>query len=229
LDAATARFRATIARMNALPSPPTLRYQARIRTDGGTVSATTAKVVFFPGGVFSPAAPDEVELQLTSAGVPSPILDPTWSSAFGWMQHRSLLVRRAPPPSSTLDVTLPTIAVVAAAPAVACRVVSERSGTCPNGDRGWQQRVVPLRDPDMHPLVGTIIDERTELFCVLEFEESIAAGDAMDAQGLAELRFQSAASYYVVTSAHLIMHVQNASGVARMSADISLDDFEALR
>lgn len=81
----------------------------------------------------------------------------------------------------------------------------------------------------MHPLVGTIIDERTELFCVLEFEESIAAGDAMDAQGLAELRFQSAASYYVVTSAHLIMHVQNASGVARMSADISLDDFEALR
>jgi hypothetical protein len=218
--------------MNALPVPPVFRYHAQIRTTGGTVTATTVKLVFFPGGGPSATASDEVDFDLTSTAAPSPILNPTWSSAFAWMQHRSLLVRAVTspaPPSSMVDIRLPTIAVVAAAPAAVYRVVHERDDTCPNGEPARRQQVAPVRDPDSYPLVGTVINERTGLFCALEYEESVDGSGAVAARGSAELRFASIASYYLMTSARFVMHAESYRGPASMSADIWLHDFEPLR
>jgi hypothetical protein len=218
--------------MNALPAAPVLRYQTQIRTTGGTVSATKAEVVFFPGAGLSATGSDEADLGLTSIDAPSPVLNPTWASAFAWMQHRSLLVHAAPsptPPSKTVDVRLPTIAVVAAAPAAVYRVVHEQEDICPNGEPGRRQKVVPVRDPDSHPLVGTIINQRSGLFCVLDYEEAVAGSGAVAAQGSAELRFASLGSYYLMTSARFNLHAETYRGPSSMSAEISLRDFEPLR
>jgi len=215
--------------MNALPSPPALRYQAQIGTTGGTVSATNAQIEFFPGASWSVNAPYEAQLTLTSTSAPSPIVNPTWASAFAWMQHRGLFVQAAPSPAPPVDVRLPTIAIVAAAAGATYRVADERAGACPDGDAGLRQQIVALRDPDSHPLVGAVINRRTGLFCALDYQESVAGHGVVAAQGAAELRFASIGAYYLMTSARFSMHAESVRGPTSMSADISLRDFEPLR
>jgi hypothetical protein len=216
--------------MNALPTPPALRYQAAIGTTGGTVSASSEKLVFYPGGTWSSTASNEAAVTFTSTGAPSPMVNPTWASAFGWMQHRSLLVQAAPSPAPPVDVRLPTIAVVAAAPGELYRVVREQDAVCPNGDPAVRQWVVALHDPDSHPLIGTVVDQRSGLFCALDYEESVATeGDAVGARASAELRFAAVHTFYLMTVAQLQIHAQSYRGLASMSADISLRDFEPLR
>jgi hypothetical protein len=229
LDAANVRFASAIARMNALPTPPALRYEARIETTGGTVTATSEKLVLYPGGNSTVTSSNDADLTLTSTSAPSPIVNPTWASAFAWMQRRALLVHAEPSPAPPVDVRLPTIAVVAAAPGALYRVVHEEDGTCPDGEPGHRQQVVALHEPDSHPLVGTIINQRTGLFCVLDYEESVAGTGLVEAQGAAELRFTSVGSYYLMTTAQFFMHAESIRGPTHMSAEISLRDFEPLR
>ncbi|HTW82909.1 MAG TPA: hypothetical protein VMD91_02435 [Candidatus Sulfotelmatobacter sp.] len=190
------------------------------------------KVVFFPGAGLRTDASYEADLSLTSTSAPSPILNPTWGSAFGWMEHRSMLVHaaRSPAPSSAaVDVRLPTIVVVAAAPAAIYRVVHEQDEACPNGEPGWRQQVIAVRDADSHPLVATVINQRTGLFCALDYQESVEGSGAVAAQGSAELRFATTGPYYLMTGAHFSMHAESERGPASMSAEISLSDFEPLR
>ncbi len=214
--------------MNALPSPPALRYQAQIGTTGGTVSATTAQIEFFPGASWSTSASYEAQLTLTSTSAPSPIVNPTWASAFAWMQHRSLLVRAAPSPAPPVDVRLPTIAIVAAAAGAAYRVAGERDDGCPDGEPGLRQQIVALRDSDSHPLIGTVINQRTGLFCALDHQESVAGKGVVEAQGSAELHFASTGPYYLMTSAQFSIHAESYRGPASMSTTISLGGFSPL-
>jgi hypothetical protein len=229
LDAANARFTSAIARMNALPTPPALHYEARIETTGGTVSAKSGGIGLYPGGNWSVTTSNEADLTLTSTSAPSPIVNPTWASAFAWMQRRSLLVHAAPSPAPPVDVRLPTIAVVAAVPGALYRVVHEEVGACPDGEPGHRQQVVALHEPDSHPLVGTIVNQRTGLFCVLDYEESVAGSGVVEAQAAVELRFTSDGSYYLMTSAQFFMHAESLRGPTHMSAEIALRDFEPLR
>ncbi|MGD0968385.1 MAG: hypothetical protein ABR949_08885 [Candidatus Aquilonibacter sp.] len=215
--------------MNVLPAAPALHYQAKIGTSGGTISASSEKLVFYPGSGWSITASNEAELTLTSTSAPSPIVNPTWASAFAWMQHRSLLVHAEPSPAPPVDVRLPTIAVVSAAPGDLYRVVHEQDGVCPDGEPGRRQQVAALHDPDSHPLVGTIINDRTGLFCSLDYQESVGGSGLVEARGSAELRFTSIGSYYLMTSAQFRMHAESDRGPVSMSAEISLSDFEPLR
>jgi len=159
---------------------------------------------------------------------PTPIFDPTWNSAFRWMQHGRLfdvdVVEATPLPQPT-GTPLKTIAVVSRTPALSYHVIGSQPAMCANGDTGWQLHVVPVADPQDHPLVGVLVDDRTGLVCAAQFEESVRSEPEAHARGNVELRFARVGDYYVVTDESLTLHLNPQLSASGMSATITLGQF----
>lgn len=239
-------FARALAHMNALPTPPSFTYTAQVKTDGGTVTlypnADAVATTFVVGGKSGAEGSadntltfsfDQHNRQVFLVGgadalgeTPAPIFDPTWNSAFRWMQHRRLfaidVTQSAPLPKPT-GTPLKTIAIVAGSPALSYHVISSRPATCANGDTGWQLHVVPVSDSEDHPLVGVLIDDRTGLVCAAQFEEAVHSEPPDHARGAVEMRFGTVGGYYIVTDESVMLHMLSATG---MSATITLGQFD---
>jgi hypothetical protein len=248
LDRNDAYFAHALARMNALPTPPSFTYIAQVRTDGGTLaiypSAGAIATTFVVGGMAGSegSADDTLTFSFdqrnravyliggasTLGEVPTPIFDPTWNSAFRWMQNRRLfdidVVQATPHPQPT-GTPLKTIAIVARSPALSYHVIGSQAATCANGDTGWQLHVVPVADPQDHPLVGVLVDDRPGLVCAAQFEESVRSEPEAHARGTVELRFAPVGDYYVVTDESLMLRLNSQISASRMSATIALGQF----
>ncbi|MGB6985733.1 MAG: hypothetical protein WBD74_07130 [Candidatus Aquilonibacter sp.] len=247
LDRNDAYFARALARMNALPTPPSFTYTAEVRTDGGTVAmypaADAIATTFVIGGKAGSEGSADNTLTFSFdqrkravyliggasalGETPTPIFDPTWNSAFRWMQNRRLfdidVVQASPLPQPT-GTPLKTIAIVARSPALSYHVVSSQPARCANGDTGWQLHVVPVADPQNHPLVGVLVDDRTGLVCAAQFEESVRSEPDAHARGAVELRFAHVGDYYVMTDESLMLRL-NPQRIAGMSATITLGQF----
>jgi hypothetical protein len=246
LDQNDEYFARALARMNALPTPPSFTYTAQVQTTGGTVAvhpyADAISTSFIVGGKSGPDGSandtltfsfDQHNRQVFLVGgadtlgvTPAPIFDPTWNSAFRWMQHRRLfaidVVQATPLPKPT-GTPLKTIAIVAGAPALSYHVISSKPATCANGDTGWQLHVVPVSDPEDHPLVGVLVDDHTGLVCAAQFEEAVHSEPPDHARGAVEMHFGRVGDYYVVTDESVMLHLLSAS---EMSATITLGQFD---
>jgi hypothetical protein len=234
--------------MNSLPRPPSFTYTARVRTDGGTVAiypvADTIVTTFVVGG--SPESEGSADNTLTFSfddrnrqvylvggastlgEAPTPIFDPTWNSAFRWMQNRRLfdidVVRATPAPQPT-GTPLKTIAIVSRSPALSYHVASTEPAACANGDAGLQLHVVPVVDAQDHPLVGVLVDERTGLICSAQFEETVRSVPDSHARGRVELNFAQVGDYYVMTNESVQVHLNSLIRPSEMSATITLGQF----
>lgn len=159
---------------------------------------------------------------------PTPIFDPTWNSAFRWMQNRRLFaidVVRATPMPQASGAPLKTIAIVTGSPALSYRVVRSDPAACANGDTGWQLHVTPIVDPLNHPLVSVLVDDRTGLVCAAQFEEAVRSEPESHARGTVELRFSQIDGYYVMTDESLSLHLASEVNRSSMSATITLGQF----
>ena len=248
VDRNDAYFARALAQMNALPTPPSFTYTAQVRTDGGTVTmypnTDTVSTNFVLGGKSGSEGSADNTLTFsfdqhsrdvflvggsdTLGLTPAPIFDPTWNSVFRWMQHRRLfsldVVAATPHPEPT-GTPLRTIAIVAGTPALSYHVVSSKAATCANGDTGWQLHVVPVSDPENHPLVGVLVDDRTGLVCAAQFEEAVHSEPPDHARGNVELRFARVGGYYIVTDESLMLHMSPQLNASGMSATITLGQF----
>ena len=236
--------------MNALPAPPSFTYAAEARTDGGTIDmrragANNVRAIFFARGqagtegnadsTFTFSFDDRDQLTYLVGGastlgpLPGPIFDPTWNSAFRWMQSRRFFdvstaaATPVPEPSTT---KLKTIAVVSRAPELSYHVARTARGTCANRDPGWELTVVPVSDPENHPLTGVLVDERTGLLCAMQFDEAIRSVPEGHARGAIELQFDRVDGLYVVTAESIAMHLAT-PGIQGMSAAISFSQFNS--
>ncbi len=250
VDRNDAYFARALARMNSLPTPPSFTYTAQVRTDGGTLAmypaAGALSTTFVVGGTAGDAGStsgtltfsfDQSKRQVSLVGgakalgvAPTPIFDPSWNSAFRWMQNRGLFavdvdVAPAKPQPAPTGTPLKTIAVVFRSPALSYHVVSSVPATCTNGDPGWQLHVVPVIDPQDHPLVGVLVDDRTGLVCAAQFEETMRSEPDAHARGTVELRFAKVADYYVMTGESVRLHLSSQIKPSDMSATITLGDF----
>ncbi|HEX8806576.1 MAG TPA: hypothetical protein VF741_06485 [Candidatus Aquilonibacter sp.] len=247
LDRSDAYFAHALARMNSLPTPPSFTYTAHVRTDGGTFamypSANTIATIFDVGNKGASGSADgtltfsfdqrDRSIYLIGGAAPlgvaqTPIFDPTWNSAFRWMQNRRLfavdVVTATPAPQPT-GTPLKTIATVSGSPALSYHVVSSEPARCANGDTGWQLHVVPVTDPLNHPLVGVLVDDRTGLVCAAQFEEAVRSEPESHARGTVELRFSQINGYYVMTDESLMLHLNSEVSRSGMSATITLSQF----
>ncbi len=160
--------------------------------------------------------------------LPGPIFDPTWNSAFRWMQSRRFFYvsTAATMPSAEPTATeLKTIAVVSRAPELSYHVVRTARATCANSDPGWELTVVPVSDPENHPLTGVLVDDRTGLLCAMQFDEAMKSEPNGHARGTIELQFDRADGLYVVTAESIAMHLGVPGPIRGMSATISFRQF----
>jgi hypothetical protein len=134
------------------------------------------------------------------------------------------VVQATPHPQPT-GTPLKTIAIVARSPALSYHVIGSQAATCANGDTGWQLHVVPVADPQDHPLVGVLVDDRTGLVCAAQFEESVRSEPEAHARGAVELRFARVGDYYVVTDESLMLRLNSQITASGMSATIALGQF----
>jgi hypothetical protein len=251
LDQNDAFFRRALARMNAMPLPPAFTYSAQVRTDGGTVDmrrvgSDTVSAMFFVGGTAGPDGSADAAYTLAFnarartvylvggaaklGALPGPVFDPTWNSAFRWMQSRRFFDVSAPsstPNPEPAQRQLKTIAVVSRSPELSYHVVRTARATCANHDPGWELRVMPISDPLDHPLVGVLVDDRTGLLCAMQFEEEMHSEPDGHAQGSVELRFETVGGLYVMTGESLVMHLLLPGNYRDMAADISFSQFAA--
>jgi hypothetical protein len=237
--------------MNALPQPPSFTYTAQIQTDGGTVGvqragADNVDAMFIAGGktgaegnanstyTFSFDNRKRVTYLVGGAStlgrLPGPVFDPTWNSAFRWMQSRRFFYEsvgsEAPSPVPTAT-RLKTIAIVSRSPELSYHVVRSSRATCENQDPGWELSVVPVGDPENHPLTGVLVDDRTGLLCAMQFEESMGSLAGTKTHGTIELRFNRADGLYVVTAESIAMDLGVPGSVRGMTANISFGQFAA--
>ncbi len=250
IDANDAFFRGALARMNALPPPPSFTYAADVQTDGGTidmrrVSPNALNVIFFAGGrvgidgsassTFTFSFDDRRRVTYLIGGAsalgpfPGPIFDPTWNSAFRWMQSRRFFdvsVPSATPNPEPTATQLKTIAIVSRSPELSYHVVRTSRATCANQDPGWELSVVAVSDPENHPLTGVLVDDRTGLLCAMQFEESMKSTPDGHARGAIELQFDRAGGLYVVTAESIAVHLQAPGRISGMSATISFRQFD---
>jgi hypothetical protein len=242
-------FRAAIARMNALPAPPSFTYDADVRTSGGAFvmqpqSQGTIGLVMMahPGSMqvdeervslaFDGSARMVTLLRNGSAAgrIHSPLFDPVWSAAFGWMSRHGLWPLPATAVASTPDPTADapsTIAAVAATPAFAYRVARSEAAACPNGDRGRWLYVVPVRDPDTHPLAAVLLDDSTSSLCVVRFEEAFGSTSDVRVRGTSELHFDEVGPYTLATSLSIDVRgiVTDSMQPIHVTEDIAFRDF----
>jgi hypothetical protein len=249
VDTNDALFRHALALMNALPLPPSFTYTAQIQTDGGTVGVQRAgadniDAMFVAGGktgaegtanstyTFSFDNRKRVTYLVGGANIlgrlPGPVFDPTWNSAFRWMQSRRFFYEsvgsEAPSPQPTAT-RLKTIAIVSRSPELSYHVVRSTRATCENQDSGWELNVVPVGDPENYPLTGVLVDDRTGLLCAMQFEESMGSVAGANARGTIELRFNRIDGLYVVTAESIAMHLALPGSVHAMTANISFGQF----
>ncbi len=248
VDRNDAYFARALARTNALPTPPSLTYTARVRTDGGTLAMYPASDTLWTTFIVGDNAgnPDRGNTTLTFSfdqrkrqvfliggadtlgAAPAPIFDPTWNSAFRWMQHRRLfdidVVQATPMPAPT-GTPLKTIVVVQRSPGLSYHVTGSVRATCANGDPAWQMHVVATFDPQDHPLVGVLVDDQTGLVCAAQFEETVRSEPETHASGSVELRFARVGDYYVMTDESLMLHLNPRMRASGMSATITLGQF----
>jgi hypothetical protein len=249
VDANDALFRHALALMNALPLPPSFTYTAQVQTDGGTVDVrrvglSDVDAIFFAGGRVGPDGGSDSTLTFsfddhkrvvylvgganTLGPFPGPIFDPTWSSAFRWMQSRRFFdvsVPSATPSPEPTATQLKTIAIVSRSPDLIYHVVRASRATCANQDPGWELNVVALSDPINHPLTGVLVDDRTGLLCAMQLEESMKSTPDGHARGEIELQFDRAGGLYVVTTESIAMRLQVSGPIRGMSARISFHQF----
>jgi len=162
--------------------------------------------------------------------LPGPVFDPTWNSAFRWMQSRRFfavstsLATPKPQPAPQFE----TIVVVTRSPALSYHVVRTARGTCANHDPGWELGVVPISDPTDHPLTAVVIDDRTGLVCTMQFEETLqGVPPSAGTHGAIELQFDRVDGLYVVTAESIAMHLALPGPIRGMSATISFGQFNA--
>jgi hypothetical protein len=242
-------FRAALARMNALPPPPSFTYAAEVKTADGTVDmrrvgTDDVRAIFFAGGeigsngnadatyTFSFDNRKRVAYLVGGATMmgplPGPIFDPTWNSAFRWMQSRRFFdvsLPSATPLPEVAATQLKTIATVSRTPELSYHVVGRSRATCANRDPGWQLSVVPVGDPVNHPLTGVLVDERTGLLCAMQFNEAVSSVPDGDARSAIELQFDRIDGLYVVTAESIAMHLAVPGPIRGMTATIIFRQF----
>jgi hypothetical protein len=251
IDSNDGYFRRALAKMNALPAPPSFTYAANVQTDGGTVDmrrvgGDDVHAIFFAGGkVGTDGSADStytfsfdnrkrltylVGGASTLGPLPGPVFDPTWNSAFRWMQSRRFFdvsaARATPTPEPTVT-QLKTIAVVSRAPELSYHVVRTSRAICANHDPGWELSVVPVSDAENHPLTGVLVDDHTGLLCAMQFSESMESDPNGHADGAIELQFDRAGGLYVVTAESIAMHLAVSGPIRGMTATIAFGQFAA--
>lgn len=253
IDPNDAYFRRALARMNALPQPPSFTYAAQVLTDGGTIDMRSAggenvAALFIAGGKAGDEGTDDSRLTFsfdnrslatylvggaTALGAfPGPIFNPTWNSAFRWMQSRRFFADVTTVASTLSPAPVPTqlktIAIVSRAPELSYHVVRAVRATCVNHDLGWELIVVPVSDPENHPLSSVVVDDRSGLLCAMRFEETMRGAPPSTAtHGAIELQFDRIDGLYVVTAESIAMHLGVPGPIQGMSATIAFRQFNS--
>jgi hypothetical protein len=128
--------------------------------------------------------------------------DPTWYGAYRALRQGMLYSQDPAPPRTSLGGASPpppgslkTIGVVAVMGRGMYRIKDRGAAACPNGDPGWELRLIPREVTPEHQLAEVVIDDRSSRFCMLRFASPPDHGF----DGIVEQHYAQVGDYWVQT------------------------------
>ncbi len=222
---ATAYYEAALNTTKSLPQPAYIAFTTTVVAEGLTFHVTPYHTheAWLGLGLGDGSAPHswqsdhrastDTTVILTGDGerlrALSPLYDPTWDGANDWMRYGVFSAAQPPydpqphtqgspvPQVMPSDSTIKTIAVVSVMGAKFYRIDDGGRAACPNGAPGHALRLSAIRDPDLHPLTGVIVDVASSRFCSMQFR--IGNGSALGLTGSSELHFNDVGGYWMTT------------------------------